>query len=62
MEHDALTTGEPVADVGNGVQIWNRPEVRYLVILQGLNSVFSFFFTAIPLIFTYAGRPSLYGG
>ncbi len=28
----------------------------------GLNSVFSFFFTATPLIFTYAGSPSLYGG
>jgi hypothetical protein len=29
---------------------------------QGLNSVFSFFFTATPLIVTYSGRPFLYGG
>lgn len=48
----ALLAREPIAHVGQEVGLR----------LYGLNSVFSFFFTATPLIFTYSGRPFLYGG
>ena len=56
-EDHALLAREPVADVGQEILGSFRRTLG-----QGLNSVFSFFFTATPLIFTYCGRPSLYGG
>jgi len=42
LQDDSFATGEPVANV--------RQEIP--LILQGLNSVLSFFFTATPLILT----------
>jgi hypothetical protein len=65
VEDDAFAAGEPVADVGETGErgVGEGLEVLPLVILaQGLNSVLSFFLTATPLIFTYWGKPSLYGG
>jgi hypothetical protein len=41
-QHDALRAGEAVANVGQEVPLG----------FQGLNSVFSFFFTATPLMVT----------
>jgi hypothetical protein len=55
LEHDALAAGEAVANIRQ--EVGDRFEICPHG--QGLNSVFSFFFTATPLIFTYAGRPSL---
>ncbi len=52
LEHDAFATREAVANIGQEVPL----------VLQGLNSVLSFFFTPTALSFTYCGRPSLYGG
>lgn len=56
-EDHTLLAREPVAYVREEV-----PEVLGAGIPQGLNSVFSFFFTPTPLSFTYTGKPFLYGG
>src|SRR5689334_22140775 len=48
-EHHTLLAGESIAHVGQKVPL----------VLQGLNSVFSFFFTATPLMVAYTGRPFL---
>ena len=51
-QNHALLARQPVAYVGEKI-----PDVPGAGVSQGLNSVFSFFFTPTPLSFTYTGRP-----